>query len=265
MKIVIIYGSPRKGITYETVRIVKEEIKKQGEVEFIDFHLPQDAPAFCKGCFRCIEKGESQCPDAGYIKPIVAAMMEADGFIISTPVYVLQISGGLKAFFDHLGFCYINHRPRFFNQKALVIATTAGAGLHGCIQYIKKNLSFWGVNYVYSLGFRMMASKWSDIRPEILVKATKRLQRMARIFHQDLHLKKTHAPSFIQITMFHLSRLFMFNYEPLLDKEYWQKKGWLDPGCNYLNKAAKPGVLKNVVSRMAMYVFRKMIRLNPSR
>lgn len=263
MKIAVIYGSPRQGITFETVRIVKEEMQKQGEVEFIEFHLPQDAPVFCKGCFQCFQKGESKCPDAGYIQPIVAAMMAADGFIISTPVYVLQISGGLKAFFDHLAYCYINHRPRFFHQKALVITTTAGAGLHDCLQYIKKNLTFWGVNHVYTLGFRMMASKWSEVRPEVLAKATKQLQRMARGFHQDLRSKKIHVPSFMQILMFHICLLLMSSSEPSLDQQYWQERGWLEPSSLYLNPAAKPGWFKRAVGWMVMSIFRKMVKLTP--
>lgn len=45
--------------------------------------------------------------------------MEAEAFIISTPVYALNVSGGLKVFFDHMAFCYLNHRPRFFTQKII--------------------------------------------------------------------------------------------------------------------------------------------------
>ncbi len=44
MKIVMIYGSPRKGVTYEAVQIVKKELQAQEDVEFTEFQLPQDMP-----------------------------------------------------------------------------------------------------------------------------------------------------------------------------------------------------------------------------
>ncbi|MDF1616917.1 NAD(P)H-dependent oxidoreductase [Petrocella sp. FN5] len=37
MKIVVIHGSPRKGNTYKATKQFKEEMEKQGEVEFVDF------------------------------------------------------------------------------------------------------------------------------------------------------------------------------------------------------------------------------------
>ncbi len=263
MKIVIIYGSPHKGITYETVQIAKTELQKLGPVQFTEVHLPQDMPAFCKGCFQCFQKGEATCPDATFIQPIVAAMMEADGLIISTPVYALQISGGLKAFFDHVAYCYLNHRPRFFKQKALIITTTAGAGINNCNKYIAQNLSFWGINKIYAFGEKMLAISWRDVPPGVRAKATKRLQQTARVFYNDLNSKKVYPPSFLQAIMFQVSRLLMESNQESADGEYWQEKGWLNKRCEYFHPDAKPDKLKRIVGGLASYVFRKIIKINP--
>lgn len=263
MNIVIIYGSPRKGITYETVQIAKAELQKSGPVQFIEFHLPQDMPAFCKGCFQCFQKGEAKCPDAEYVQPIVTAMMEADGFIISTPVYALHISGALKAFFDHTAYCYINHRPRFYKQKALVITTTAGAGISNCNKYITQNLTFWGINKVYTFGEKMLASAWREVPPRVLAKATMRLQQKARIFYNDINSQKVYPPGLIQAIMFQVSRLLMYSYQDNTDKDYWQEKGWLDKRSEYLCQEAKPGLLKKMVGRLTSMIFRKIIKIKP--
>ncbi len=75
MKITIIHGSPRKGNTYEAANIVKEEMEKHDEIEFKEYFLPNDMPEFCRGCFSCFFKGESFCPHAKYVQPIVSDML----------------------------------------------------------------------------------------------------------------------------------------------------------------------------------------------
>lgn len=261
MNIVVIYGSPRKGNTYEAVRIAKDEIQKLGEVEFKEFYLPQDMPAFCKGCFQCILKGESKCPEAKYIKPIEEAMLSADGIIISTPVYVLQVSGALKAFFDHMAYCYLNHRPRFFRQKAMVITTTAGAGIGNCNKYISKNLSFWGINKIYKHGEKMMAIDWDDMPVKRKTKAWNRYKKVARAFYEDIDSQKMHSPSFLQVIMFNAGKALANIYEESsADKKYWMENGWMEKGCRYFIEDAKPGIIKNIVGKLTFHMFRKIVK-----
>ncbi len=264
MKIVVIYGSPRKGVSYEAVQIVKKELQNQGDVQFTEFHLPQDMPNFCKGCFSCFQKGEAKCPDNWYIQPILMAMSSADGFIISTPVYALQISGGLKAFFDHMAFCFLNHRPRFFRQKAFIISTTAGAGTGSCNRYIKKNLSFWGNRKIYAMGGAMQAIDWNEVPASIKYKTTRDLKRIARRFGRDVKSGKVYAPSLLQTMMFYISRLIISSYgHTIPDQEYWQQQGWLDKKLRYFYQPAKPSFMNRVIARVVVFVFKKMLLVKP--
>lgn len=262
MKIIVIYGSPRKGMTYEAVQFVKTEMEKNGPVEFVEFRLPQDAPAFCKGCFQCFSTGEATCPDAKYIQPIASAMMEADGFIISTPVYAMQISGALKAFFDHMAYCFINHRPRFIHQKALVIVTTAGAGVKNCLRYITENLRFWGVNQVFGYGQPVLAMDWNGIPPKTKTKLTTALQKYAHIFYHDIAVKKIHRPTFLQAVMYYAGKALMLSYEDDAhpDKAYWRQKGWLENDCRYLSPATKPGLVKSLIGGIAFFAMRRVMK-----
>ena len=62
MRCVVIHGSPRRGNTWDVLNIAKEEMKKHGEIEFIDIELRKENIPYCNGCFLCIYKGEDKCP-----------------------------------------------------------------------------------------------------------------------------------------------------------------------------------------------------------
>jgi len=63
-------------------------------------------------------------------------MIEADGIIFVSPVYCENVSGLMKNFIDR--FDYVFHRQRFFDQKAMVLSTSAGGGLKDTLDYLKK-------------------------------------------------------------------------------------------------------------------------------
>ncbi|MDP4145144.1 MAG: flavodoxin family protein [Bacillota bacterium] len=261
MKITIIYGSPRKGTTYNAIQVVKEEIQKKDDVEFVEFFLPKDAPVFCKGCFQCFFKGAENCPDAKYIQPIVKELDSSDGIIIGSPIYVLQLSGALKSFFDHMGYCYLVHRPRFFKQKALVITTTAGAGIGNCSKYISQNLSYWGINKVYKCGQAVMATNWDEISPKNKEKFIGKLRRASAVFYDDIISGKVHSPSFMNTIMFNAGKALMNSYEDdSMDKQYWKDLGWLNNKSRYFISISRPNILKRAVGNAAYFAFRKMAR-----
>ena len=73
-------------------------------------------------------------------------MLGADAIIFTTPVFVVQTTGAVKAFLDHYGFIFIGHRS-CFEMKTIV-----------------TNLKFWGINRIYSLGLVMRAASWDAIK-----------------------------------------------------------------------------------------------------
>ena len=93
-------------------------MQKNGNFEFEIIELSKEKIPMCIGCFNCIKNGEKKCPHNSYIEPIVKKMEEADAFIITTPVYSMQVSGTLKNFIDHMSYNF--HRPKFYNKKVLI-------------------------------------------------------------------------------------------------------------------------------------------------
>lgn len=256
MRVVIIYGSPRKGITFEFAKIIKNEMKKYGDVDFDEVFLPDDAPCFCKGCFNCFSLGEDKCPDANYIQPIVGKMDGADGFIFTTPVYSLQISAALKSLFDHLSYCYLIHKPRFFDKKAMVISATAGAGVDSCLKYVKKNLKFWGLSKVFTVGKAVNAAYWQDIPQKLKDGAIFDLKKKAIKFYLEIKSKKIHNPTFMQTIMYYIGLGFSMGSEKAnSDRVYWENNGWLKKGKKYYIDKVRPnffgtllgGILKSML------------------
>lgn len=231
-KICIIHSGPRKKNTYATVEKIKQSLLRQGEVSFTEFFLPHDAPCFCTGCFACILKGRELCPHRAQIAPIEQAMLEADGLIFSTPVYVMDMSGQMKAFLDHFGHCFTIHRPfpELFQKSALVVTTAAGAGNREAAQSIRRVLSYWGISKLFEFGIAMRAASWDDIPPERSRKLQKKLDAAAVRFFRSLD--RPPHPGIRFRLMFRVMRAInQRNPDGHIDKEYWRAQGWLNGGC----------------------------------
>lgn len=149
MKSVVVYGTQRRGSTYNiTQKFLDRLCNNKGDIQ--EFFLPKDMPNFCRGCFQCF-KDNTKCPDYKYIEPILKAMEEADLIIFASPVYVYHVSGQMKAFLDHFGFQWMVHQPNetMFSKRALVISTAAGAGTKSTIKDVLDSMLFWGVAKTY--------------------------------------------------------------------------------------------------------------------
>ena len=62
MKITVINGTEKKGVTYRLKEVFLEPFR--GEAEIKEFYLPKDGPGFCVGCTTCFRDDEAQCKDA---------------------------------------------------------------------------------------------------------------------------------------------------------------------------------------------------------
>lgn len=244
MKCLIIHGSPRRGNTWDVLNKVKEEMQRNGNFEFEVIELSKEKIPMCIGCFKCIKKGEKKCPHNSYIEPIVKKMEAADAFIITTPVYSMQVSGTLKNFIDHMSYNF--HRPKFYNKKVLIITTTAGAGHTSTAKYIKKVMSYWNVNYIQTLPIAYRGNELSNKNINKIIKG-------AKVFGNELNSHKVHEPKLQSLIMFQvwksLSRQDDFS---IADFKYWNN--------DYLKKSLyfediPVGVTKKLIASIFKKVF----------
>lgn len=141
MKIIAIMGSAKgKGAGYKIVKMIEDVMKTQGEVEFEYLFLKDVNLKPCTGCYACMAKGEDKCPLKDDRDAILQKLQAANGFILSSPVCVNNVSWLMKNFIDR--FAYLNHRPRFYRQKMLTVVNMAGTEKKGALSALKLALGF---------------------------------------------------------------------------------------------------------------------------
>ena len=227
MQATVFHGSPRKGNTYIATKIFMDELSKCGDVKFTEFFLPKDLPAFCIGCQLCLSGLFEKCPNAQYVAPILDAIINADALLFATPHYgACSMTGAMKNLFDHIDFLVLPVAPRaeIFNKKAFIITT--GTGSTAAIKPITRVLKRWGINRVYSLGFRMYTSKWDKMKKVKQEKYEKSLRQYARKFY----LVKMKPPYISTILFYHMSKFVLKKFvgEGNYPYELWKEKGYFD-------------------------------------
>lgn len=224
MNITVFHGSPRKGNTYKATKTFLDELSKKG-VELSEFFLPRDLPEFCTGCQLCLGNPHEKCPHSQYVTPILNAVLNADALVFTTPHHgACSMSASLKNLLDHLDFLTMTVAPRaeVFSKKAFIITT--GTGSKAAIKPVKKFLKNWGINRVYSLGFRMFTDKWDMMPQKKRVKFEKKLRVSARKFYKA----KKRRPYISTVFMYHINKFIIKKYigEGNYPYEYWKEKGY---------------------------------------
>jgi multimeric flavodoxin WrbA len=149
MKILAIMGSPKgKGSGYRIVKMVEDRMKAMGDVEFAYLFLKDANLKPCTGCYTCMAKGEDKCPLKDDRAAIEQMLLAADGVILSSPMYVLNVSWLMKNFIDR--FAYNNHRPQFHRQKVLSVVNMGGDNPKAVLSFLRYALG--GSRIVHELG-----------------------------------------------------------------------------------------------------------------
>lgn len=256
MKILAVMGSPRKGNTYKAVQMLEEHMKKLGDVDFQYVFLKDMNLGNCTGCHLCINKGEDHCPLKDDRARLEQLMQEADGLILASPVYAMSVTAYMKNYFDH--FSYLWHRPRFFNKKAMSVAT-GGGQFKDILKYMKTNAVSWGYDHVAELGIPHFDALTEKYRQKALADIAAKAER----FYTALTEQKKEAPSFGKIMWF---RMWRINANACKDSNpcdyaYWTEKGWLRSDFYY---DVKIGFLKRVfvpyAERAALGFMRKIYK-----
>lgn len=227
MKITVIYATQRKSksSTYNIAQRFIRNLSEQDEVR--EFFLPKDMPEFCKGCWNCFTDYR-KCPDYGYLKPILEAMLEADLLVFTAPVYVYHVPGQVKAFLDHFGYQWMAHQPRkeMFHKQALLISTAAGAGTRSAIRDLKDSMTFWGISRIHTFGRNVYGSDWDTVDEKRKLKLQKEIDRLsAGIKETGKHV----TPSLKTKALFYVMRFMQqkFKFNPA-DVHYWESFGWFE-------------------------------------
>jgi len=152
MKILAICGSPKKGNTYSVLNMIKEEYS---DIDFKILMLKDIDLKPCLGCYVCVKQGEDKCPIKDDREMIIKEMLDADGVLFASPVYVMHITALMKNFFERVG--YNDHRPCFFGKHAMIMSVCAGFGAKDSNEYVKGMVSVFGFLVASSLELKIAA------------------------------------------------------------------------------------------------------------
>lgn len=224
MKVAVVHGQLHKGSTYHMTRMLLDKLGC-GKEEVSEFYV--NGVGDCVGCFQCIMKGEETCPHRRQTEDIIRAVEEADVIVIDSPTYVLNISGQLKTFFDHMGYRWISHRPHpSMKQKiGVAVSTTAGTGAGKTTKFIASQMFWWSVGKTYRLPVTVAAMNWEQVNGKKKLQAERKAESIAKaIQHKYGHVKPGIKARFLFFLMKQMHK--GMDYNPL-DMNYWKEKGWI--------------------------------------
>lgn len=230
MKITVVNGTEKKGVTFRLKEIFLENIGD--DVELTEFFLPRDCPNFCAGCTVCFLKDEHLCKDAEYVQKIEKAMLEADLLVFASPAYVFHATGAMKTMLDHFGYRWMPHRPakEMFGKRAVIITQCLGAGGKSTAKDVKDSLSWWGVSKIKVCSFKLMSDvNWEKIPDKKKEAMTKKLARAAEHARKTEYTKPART-GFVTKMKFYIMRMMQKNLgkrDPeYTDFKYWDANGW---------------------------------------
>lgn len=209
MKVIALNSSSRKMNTYDLIVQVKEILKRSNiDVEIInlfDYEIKT-----CIGCEHCLIKGGCILKDQAF--EVMEKIKSSDGIILSSPVYMENVSGMLKTFVDRT--CSWFHRPEIYGKPVLLIATTKGSGMKSTLKYLERVVIQWG-------GFNA-----GKIGRTIRTIDNKITQGECENFINHLSMEKeNYKPSLNALINFQVQKILAYKLIGL-DSEYWKAKNW---------------------------------------
>lgn len=232
MKITVINGTEKHGVTYKLKEIFLDELRADSEIT--EFYLPKDCPGYCIGCTACFRTYENKCKDAEYVQKIEKALLDADLLVFTSPAYVFHATGAMKAMLDHFGYRWMPHRPskEMFGKRAVIITQCLGAGAKSAAKDIKDSLSWWGISSIRVYCFRLMSEiDWDKLNKKkrdqmtgTLISAADKIRRID--FSKPAKTNLLTKCKFYAVRMMQTG-LGKENPE-YTDYRYWKNNGWID-------------------------------------
>jgi multimeric flavodoxin WrbA len=132
MKVIAFNGSPRKdGNTTLLINKVFNELEREGmETEMVQLSAKEIHG--CIACYKCVENKDQRCAvkdDAA--NEYIEQMTLAQGIILGSPVYFMDVTPEMKALIDRTGFVSRANGGMYRNKVgAAVVALRRAGGMH---------------------------------------------------------------------------------------------------------------------------------------
>ena len=231
MKIAVINGTEKRGVTYRMKEIFLEQFRDDSEIT--EYYLPGDGPGFCMGCTACFRNNQIRCKDSEKVQKIEKSMLEADLLVFTSPAYVFHATGAMKAMLDHFGYRWMPHRPakEMFGKRAVIITQCLGAGGRSAAKDIKDSLSWWGISTIKVVSFMLMSEiDWDKIEDKRKAFFKKKLDSIAQKMRAIDYSRPGHTGVVVKAKFYAVRMLqtSLGKQNPeYTDFKYWNENGWI--------------------------------------
>jgi multimeric flavodoxin WrbA len=191
MAIIAVCGGLRK--ESNTNKLVKKVAEASGyDCEIIELAGVDIKP--CTGCGECI-MNEGSCIIKDGMQPIYDKLMKADGLIIGSPTYYMDISGAIKCFIDRsMPIFYRNLGPEYnpnmpwlgkrplAGKPAVTVTTVAGGGHERTRETLKIFVD--DINHMALVAEVAEAIGMNDVddMPEVMKRAAEAGMKLGKVF-----------------------------------------------------------------------------------
>jgi multimeric flavodoxin WrbA len=207
--VVAVNGSSKNANTQKLLTEIADLLEEH-QIQVTIINLGDYKIDDCIGCELCIRK-TSACFQKDDAQEILAKLINADGIILASPVYMMHLTGKLKSLIDKTASWV--HRPPLIGKPVLLAATTAGAGLKEVHKYLEQVAIQWGAQPTEKIG-RSVISKQSPSQENV--------ERF--VWHLNNPVS-SYKPSLNQLMQFQVQKVLALKVSTL-DRRYWVEQGW---------------------------------------
>lgn len=217
MKIVAICGSPRgkKSQTKALAERVLEAARIKGaDTETVD--LGKARIGFCQACEACHQGPDCVLNDDG--KAILQKLLDADGIILASPIYLNQVTAQLKALMDRTS--HFVHCLRLMGKYMAAVTTSGGGGGADVQAYLKHYAFIVGAQFVGGVDAAAPLKEPDFSAAAELGGALVSAIQKQTAYPEQLRIIEEQKRRFGRLITFHK------DHWPF-EHTYWQDQGWL--------------------------------------
>ncbi len=149
-RIVVFNGSPRKDGNTATILDLVARGARDGGAHVDYYTIFKMKFMACQGCFAC--RLQEDCVINDEVREALQKVKAADGVVIGSPIFMMQVTGPIKNLYDRLfPLMGPDGRPRFGAKKALTVysqSTDDGHAYDSYYQYTAGMYPAFGFEWV---------------------------------------------------------------------------------------------------------------------
>jgi multimeric flavodoxin WrbA len=145
-KVIAINGSPRRhGNTSILIGHIMEELEKVG-ITTEEVNLGGHMARGCTACMTCAENQDGHCVfDDDIVNHCIDTMVDADGIILGSPVYFLDVTAEMKGLIDRAGLVAMVNRDLFRRKVGVAVTVMRRAGAATALNTMMNFMLFSGM------------------------------------------------------------------------------------------------------------------------